>query len=224
MRSPRAAARSVAAAFPRRHGHPSLRLGRPAAPALAQSAFPPLRLPPSAVFAPCRPLGGVALLLSPLRLARCSPRARALQAAARPLPSCAPSLPCGVGALPSCAPFPPRAAPRPAAGRPRGSRRWARPRRAGGLRVPPCRPFGLRCASAPSAGPCCAGFARAFLCLRAPPRKGFLSPLRRRRGDAAAAAFLRRLRVCEASLRSSVYSEQLSERATTERLLILSGE
>lgn len=57
-----------------------------------------------------------------------------------------------------------------------------------------------------------------------PAEKRFLSPLRRRRGDAAAAAFLRRLRVCEASLRSSVYSEQLSERATTERLLILSGE
>lgn len=86
-----------------------------------------------------------------------------------------------------------------------------RPRRVGGLRAPPCRPFGLRCAFAPSAGPYRAGFARAFLCLRAPPRKGFLSPLRRRRGDAAAAAFLRRLRVCEASLRSSVYSEQLSE-------------
>ena len=201
MRSPRAAARSVAAAFPRRHGHPSLRLGRPAAPALAQSACPPLRLPPRR-----RPAAGAVLLsrkgvasrFAALALA-CAPRC----APPRPLPSSRGlRLRCAACSLASA---------------------WARARRAGGLRAPPCRPFGLRCAFAPSAGPCRAGFARAFFCLRPPPRKGFLSPLRRRRGKAAAAAYLRRLKVCAASCRSSVYSEKLSERETTAQLLILTG-
>ena len=152
MRSPRAAARSVAAAFPRRHGHPSLRLGRPAAPALAQSACPPLRLPPRR-----RPAAGAVLLsrkgvasrFAALALA-CAPRC----APPRPLPSSRGlRLRCGASSLASA---------------------WARARRAGGLRAPPCRPFGLRCAFAPSAGHYWRGLAPApFSASVPPPRKGF---------------------------------------------------
>lgn len=151
MRSPRAAARSVAAAFPRRHGRPSLRLGRPDAPALAQSACPPLRLPPRR-----RPAAGAVLLsrkgvasrFAALALA-CAPRC----APPRPLPSSRGlRLRCAACSLASA---------------------WARARRAGGLRAPPCRPFGLRCAFAPSAGPCRAGLRPRLFLPPAPAEKRF---------------------------------------------------
>lgn len=201
MRSPRAAARSVAAAFPRRHGHPSLRLGRPAAPALAQSACPPLRLPPRR-----RPAAGAVLLsrkgvasrFAALALA-CAPRC----APPRPLPSSRGlRLRCGASSLASA---------------------WARARRAGGLRAPPLPPLraSLRFRSLGGALP--RGLRPRLFLPPAPAEKRFLSPLRRRRGKAAAAAYLRRLRVCAASCRSSVYSGKLSERETTAQLLILTG-
>ena len=156
MRSPRAAARSVAAAFPRRHGHPSLRLGRPAAPALAQSACPPLRLPPRR-----RPAAGAVLLsrkgvasrFAALALA-CAPRC----APPRPLPSSRGlRLRCGASSLASA---------------------WARARRAGGLRCPPCRPLSLRSCglrrSSSLGGALPRGLAPApFSASVPPPRKGF---------------------------------------------------
>ena len=144
-------ARSVAAAFPRRRGHPSLRLGRPAAPRRRgrlppRCACPPRRRPAAGAVLLSRK--GVASRCAALALA-CAPRC----APPRPLPSSRGlRLRCGASSLASA---------------------WARARRAGGLRAPPCRPSGLRCAFAPSAGPCRAGFARAFFCLRPPPRKGF---------------------------------------------------
>ena len=156
-------------------------------------------------------------LVGGLRLARCSSRARALQAASRPLRSRVRR------AVRLLAPSPPRAGCGCAARRarlpPLGLALVGR----GACGPPLAAPSGFAALSLPRRGPAARACARAFFCLRPPPRKGFLSPLRRRRGKAAAAAYLRRLRVCAASLRSSVYSGKLSERETTALLLILTG-
>lgn len=168
------------------------------------------------------PPAAPAPLVGGLRLARCSSRARALQAASRPLRSRVRR------AVRLLAPSPPRAGCGCAAGRPRLPPLGLALVGRGGLRCPPCRPLSLRSCglrrSSSLGGALPRGLAPApFSASVPPPRKGFLSPLRRRRGKAAAAAYLRRLRVCAASLRSSVYSEKLSEQETTALLLILTG-
>lgn len=115
-------ARSVAAAFPRRHRLPSLRLGRRAAPRRRgrlppRCACPPRRRPAAGAVLLSRK--GVASRFAALALA-CAPRC----APPRPLPSSRGlRLRCGASSLASA---------------------WARARRAGGLRVPPCRPLSLR--------------------------------------------------------------------------------